>query len=91
MGNGEMRKLEEALDYVLARVVEVEAMCARVAKLRTAVEGARAELGELEARGEEPDLVELQAILERVARAQDEWDEFASRLARTRGGSERLH
>ena len=91
MGTEEIRKLEEALDYVLSRVAEVEAMCARVGELRRTVEEARAELREMEARGGEPELAELQAILERVARAQDEWDAFASRLARTRGGSETFH
>lgn len=77
----QVRTLREALDYVMGRIIQIEALCREVAKVREAVEAAREELDTLEARGKGASLRELQAILERVDRAQSEWEEFASRLS----------
>lgn len=71
--------IRDTLDYLLARIAQVEALCGEIGKVRRAVERARARLDELERGGEIP-LSELKAILDRVEEAQLEWEEFAARL-----------
>lgn len=71
--------IRETLEYLLARIAQVEALCGEIGKVRRAVERARSRLDELEREGEIP-LSELKAILDRVEEAQLEWERFASRL-----------
>jgi hypothetical protein len=85
------RALRAALDYVLARIVEVEALCERVAALRAAVEDAYVELDALEATSEGADLDALQGIIERVSAAQLEWERFARQFGETWGARGTLH
>lgn len=89
--NEHTRALRAALDYVLARLVEVEALCERVEALRTAVEEAYVELDSLEASPGGADLDALQGIIERVSAAQLEWEQFARQFGEAWGTRSTLH
>lgn len=75
-----VRTVRETLRYLRARVVEVEALCDRVRGIREAIDSASEDLEGLEARPGGPSLRELEAILDRVGEAQEEWESFARRL-----------
>jgi hypothetical protein len=89
--NEHTRALRAALDYVLARLVEVEALCERVEALRIAVEDAYVELDALEASPGGADLSALQGIIERVSAAQLEWELFARQFGEAWGARGTLH
>jgi hypothetical protein len=89
--NEHTRALRAALDYVLARLVEVEALCERVEALRLAVEDAYVELDALEGSPGGADLDALQAIIERVSAAQLEWEQFARQFGEAWGARGTLH
>lgn len=74
--------LREALEYISVRLARAETLCEQIQSLRAAVESARMDLDALDAREAEPSLQELQQIIDRVERAQVEWDEFATRLGK---------